>query len=408
MKNENSGQSEKISVIVPVYGEDEYIGECIKSIVNQTYTNLEIILVDDGSPDKCPIICDDWKRKDKRVRVIHKENGGLVSARQAGIEVATGKYITYVDGDDWIEPQTYMDMMEVMQENDVDIVITGFQKDIFGKSIPCYNKIKEGIYDRKHLISEVFPAMICEKDTFQVGLFTYVWNKLFKKDLIYQYQMKVDKRIVIGEDSACVYPALLEAEAIAITSQTGYHYRQRMDSLLRTTKNEGGGIKRLQLFYDYMKKIFEESLFNEVLKEQIFYFYVSHMIMMSDNLVKVYPGLGKTFPFMELNGERLIIYSAGAYGIHVYNQFRGMKEFKVVAWIDPDYEYYDKSGYDVVSVEKGLKEEYDYILVASVDREYIADTIAILKNNKVDEDKIISIFPNIEKIIESFEQQEII
>ena len=95
-------KTDLISVIVPIYRIDRYVGLCIESLINQTYKNLEIILVDDGSPDRCPEICDLYAKKDSRIKVIHKENGGLVSARKAGIMTATGKYVGYVDGDDWV------------------------------------------------------------------------------------------------------------------------------------------------------------------------------------------------------------------------------------------------------------------------------------------------------------------
>ena len=96
-----------ISIIVPIYKVESYLDECVTSIVNQTYRNIQIILVDDGSPDRCGKICDDWMLKDKRITVIHKENGGLSDARNAGLEKATGDYIAFVDSDDWIEPQMY-------------------------------------------------------------------------------------------------------------------------------------------------------------------------------------------------------------------------------------------------------------------------------------------------------------
>ena len=103
----------KISVIVPVYKVEKYLDKCVESIVNQTYKNLEIILVDDGSPDNCPAMCDEWAEKDERIRVIHKENGGLADARNAGMDIATGDYIGFVDSDDWIEPNMY----EVLLKN---------------------------------------------------------------------------------------------------------------------------------------------------------------------------------------------------------------------------------------------------------------------------------------------------
>ena len=111
----------KISVIVPVYKVEKYLDRCVESIVNQTYKNLEIILVDDGSPDNCPVMCDEWAEKDERIRVIHKENGGLADARNAGMNIATGDYIGFVDSDDWIEPNMYEVLLKNALKYDADI-----------------------------------------------------------------------------------------------------------------------------------------------------------------------------------------------------------------------------------------------------------------------------------------------
>ena len=113
-----------ISVIIPVYNVKEYLKRCIDSVLIQTYKNMEIILVDDGSPDKCPQICDEWAKKDERIIVVHKENGGLVSARKMGISVATGEYIGYVDGDDWIESEYLEKQMIAIRETGADVVIS--------------------------------------------------------------------------------------------------------------------------------------------------------------------------------------------------------------------------------------------------------------------------------------------
>ena len=118
----------KLSIIVPIYEVGEYLNECIQSIVKQNYSNLEVILVDDGSKDNSPALCDNWASKDSRIKVIHKPNNGLVSARKAGLEIATGDYIGYVDGDDWIEEDMYTNMMNVVNHQEVDMVISGFKK----------------------------------------------------------------------------------------------------------------------------------------------------------------------------------------------------------------------------------------------------------------------------------------
>ena len=115
------GNQSLISVIVPVYKVEQYLDKCVESIVNQTYRNLEIILVDDGSPDNCPAMCDGWAKRDYRIKVIHKANGGLSDARNAGIAVASGEFIGFVDSDDWVAPFFYERLISILIDNDCDI-----------------------------------------------------------------------------------------------------------------------------------------------------------------------------------------------------------------------------------------------------------------------------------------------
>lgn len=117
-----------ISVIVPIYKVEAYLNRCVESIVRQTYTELEIILVDDGSPDGCPALCDEWAGKDKRIKVIHKSNGGLSDARNAGMRAAEGNYISFVDSDDWIAPEFYRLLLEAMRETGSDIAACKIQR----------------------------------------------------------------------------------------------------------------------------------------------------------------------------------------------------------------------------------------------------------------------------------------
>lgn len=221
-----------ISIIVPIFGIERYLGICIESILKQTYTNLEIILVDDGSPDRCPEICDLYALKDNRIKVIHKSNGGLVSARKAGLVESTGTFIGYVDGDDWIEPDFYESLYSAMNTNNADLVIAGHRRDLFETSTPILNNLPLGLYDGNKL--EVLYSNMLSFDSFyRLGVTTYVWNKLFRSSQIKCYQFQVDDRITIGEDAAVVYPLMLSCERIVIIDNCGYHYRQREDSMLK-------------------------------------------------------------------------------------------------------------------------------------------------------------------------------
>lgn len=142
--------TEKVSIIVPVYNVEQWLDECIESIINQTYKNLEIILVDDGSKDNSGVICDKWKLKDDRIIVIHKKNGGLSSSRNAGLDIFTGEYVTFCDSDDYIEKETIESMLNTLKEKKVDIVWCAMNKIINGKIVD--NRM---LYEKKHIQKQI-------------------------------------------------------------------------------------------------------------------------------------------------------------------------------------------------------------------------------------------------------------
>ena len=152
---------EKISVIIPVYKVEKYLSYCVNSVINQTYTNLEIILVDDGSPDNCPKMCDELAKTDKRIKVLHKQNGGLSSARNAGIDIATGEYISFVDSDDTINPQTLEILHKLIKDDNADISMSSWKK-VYDISNPNDEKylMRGGgggkVYHRIYKENEVF------------------------------------------------------------------------------------------------------------------------------------------------------------------------------------------------------------------------------------------------------------
>lgn len=221
-----------ISVVVPIYGIERYLGLCIESIIKQTYTNLEVILVDDGSKDRCPEICDLYAQKDNRIVVVHKDNGGLVSARKAGLSVAHGVYVGYVDGDDWIEPTFYESLYKAISKSNSDLVVAGQSKDLFDSKSTITSFIPSGLYETNNL-ERLKRNMISYGHFFRIGITTYVWNKLFKRDLLIDCQTSVPNNITIGEDAAVVYPYIMKCKSIRIIDSFDYHYRQREDSIDR-------------------------------------------------------------------------------------------------------------------------------------------------------------------------------
>ena len=213
-----------ISVIVPVYKVEKYLNRCINSIINQTYRDLEIILVDDGSPDRCGEICDEYALKDNRIKVLHKENNGQSSARNAGLDIATGNYITFVDSDDWIEPQTYTLMLLAIQNNDCDIAICGHR--IAYDENPTLNNFSADtqLLNSEELLQEIFGK-----------LNNAAWNKLYRKELIGDLRFPIG--FAHGEDLIFNLNYLKNCKSGVINNTPLYNYFVRADSVTNSNFN---------------------------------------------------------------------------------------------------------------------------------------------------------------------------
>ena len=215
----------KISVIVPIYKVEAYLSYCIESIINQTYKNLEIILVDDGSPDRCPQICDEYAGKDKRIKVIHKENGGLSDARNAGIEVATGDYFCFVDSDDTINPQMCEILYNTLIATASDISMCSWKKvyDIAKPEHKTFDIIPKKIREFKG--DDVLGLIYTNK----VPLIMVAWAKLYKKEIFKDIRYPVGK---IHEDEAVIPYVLLNCKKLSFVNYEMYNNTQRNDSIM--------------------------------------------------------------------------------------------------------------------------------------------------------------------------------
>lgn len=218
----------KISVVIPVYNVEKYLEKCVKSILNQTHKELEILLVDDGATDASGSLCDELAKGDERIRVIHKANGGLSDARNAGLAVATGEYVCFIDSDDWIEPETLQKAMEAME--DADLVIWGYRKDF--------------VDDREEVRSfqdQKMDALLTKGTGYQTLLLPgvlqeagYAWNKLYRMELLRRGGHVFEKGLSLVEDAVFNYPLFLECERIRFIDLIGSHYVQRDRTTLGT------------------------------------------------------------------------------------------------------------------------------------------------------------------------------
>ena len=212
-----------ISIIVPVYNVEKYLIRCIESIINQTYKNIEIILVDDGSTDNSSKICDEYKNKDKRIKVIHKINGGLSSARNRGLDIAKGKYIGFVDSDDYISPNMYEILYKELIDNKSDIVVCNFdRKEDFNFVINNY-KVKK--LNNINVIKENIKNDI----NYNIYIDDYAWNKLYKKELFKNIRYPIGKYF---EDIGTTFKLLSNSKSVIYIDCILYKYIKRTDSIL--------------------------------------------------------------------------------------------------------------------------------------------------------------------------------
>lgn len=237
-------ESEKISLIVPVYNVEKYLRKCINSILYQTYQNLEIILVDDGSKDKSGEICDEFKNIDDRIIVIHKKNGGLSDARNAGIEIATGKYLGFIDSDDYVQNDMYEYLYKLLRENNADISICDYMvvhenQKVTLRDIP--SKIQ--IYNKKEAIKEIL-----KRNKIQ----DYAWNKLYKLELFKDVKYPIGRKM---EDLGTTYKLFDSANKIVVGNQKKYFYLQRNGSIVNN--------KTVDLFIDKYELAFERHEYLE-------------------------------------------------------------------------------------------------------------------------------------------------
>lgn len=262
-----------ISIIVPVYNVEKYLNQCVDSVLNQTFKNFELILVDDGSKDGSPNICDKYLKKDSRVIVIHQKNGGQVKARKAGLEIAKGEYLFFVDSDDWLEFDALEVACKSAVDNDADIVtFDGYFCYSNGRKLPVKQSVKSGVFDKQAMINEIYPQMIYSGRFFYFGIYAAMWNKIFRKSLLYPNMINVNPLLKIGEDGVTTFSSFLDAKRICVLNDAHlYDYRDNNFSITRSyCPNQFDNAK---LLIQTLREVnLEKNVFD--LSEQIDYYYM--------------------------------------------------------------------------------------------------------------------------------------
>lgn len=233
----------KLSVIVPVYNVEAYLPACIDSILSQTFCDLELILIDDGSPDACGQICDEYAEKDTRVRVIHQENRGVSAARNSGLQIASGEYIGFVDPDDWITPEMYAMLLEAAREKDAQIAVCGFSFCDEAGNVQYDQAVPKGLYDREDLLLSIYGM--------PNRLHGSMCNKIFSRSVLEGKQF--DETVAIGEDWLLLYECYCRTDLATAVSGCLYYVRGRSGSATRK-ENADLYVNKLKAYLRLYKK----------------------------------------------------------------------------------------------------------------------------------------------------------
>ena len=390
--NENT----KLSVIVPIYNVEKYIRKAIESVVKQTYKNLEIILVDDGSTDNSGLICDEYAEKDERIRVIHKENGGIVSARKTGIDIATGDYAVNVDPDDWIECDAYDNVMKIVDKYHPDIVVFGMKKEFDGFVEVQPVQLEDGLYTKKEFWL-AFCNKVSEHPFFSQPILMSQCDKVVKTELFRKHEFNCNEEIKKNVDDAVIFPMLLDMQSVYIDSRCWYHYCVRKNSILwQTKKNDDTRYKilALHLIEAYRKYGADSGCSLDFLLYKL----VHHLMLDTPEALfdreqcRIYPKIS--------HDSKMIVYGKGVFANRFMNSIKEKHYCDIIANVD--------SG-DVERLNEIDNQLYDFIVIAIFNAKIVLSVLDLLADMKIDKNKILiieknSITPEIlpEEIRESF------
>lgn len=379
----------QLSVVITAYNLDKYIEKCIDSLILQDYKYMEIVIVDDGSTDNTSEICDKYEKKYNNIRVVHKCNEGVVKALATGIDYSEGLYITFVDGDDWVQDNCYGSLMKILLDNDLDIITYGAiryrdENDYFY----TYDRFKEGIYEGTEL-NAMKSNMIWDKTRQGFQIDPSLCMKIFRKDIIEKSVKNVRNiKIYYAQDVIITYPAIKEAEKLGIIHDAYYFHRRREIGVQPAYLMDSQYYYKLYLVYEYLTEIFK---YDKNILEQIEAFYqYSVKLRCLDNPQDVI--IDKwLFPFDKVEkGSNIIIYGYGKVGKTYIQQLEKLNFCNVVCIVDSAYEKYQDNVKKIFPIEYIADKKYDYIVIANAsdDVKHKIKNV-LMKNLNVEEKKII-------------------
>lgn len=361
---------DKISVIVPEYNACKTIKRCLISIIEQTYKNIEIIVVDDGSDDNSCEIVREIMKKDERIKLIENSHQGSFASRNLGISKAEGKWLAFVDSDDWIEKNLYEKIMEEVSGKNIEWI--DFSHCRVGDSCSNHNLYNSGV----HKVDEIIKNVMFDEKHRKPGIFQAIWSKMIKKTVLEAVisQFDLNQKISLGDDAILTYGSILNVDNIYISDYCGYYYDTSNESITkRANKNI---FTEVQNFYDTMKLIISNNSLKDILLPQLD-LYMIHILTLS-----IYLCLGysvkreRIFPKIEiLCGKKIVLYGAGKVGQDYYKQLMNYTDIDLVMWVDKYLWGQKVFQWEINSIEALLDLPPSVVILIAVENKCMADEI---------------------------------
>lgn len=355
-----------LSVIVPVFNVERYLERCITSILEQTFEDMEVILVDDGSTDGSLRLCQSFHERDARVRVIAKKNGGLLRARKTGLSHARGELVGFVDSDDWIDADMYAQLVTCMEETGCDLVSSGLVREQGSQdAVTVFDHYEEGLF--RDLDREIYPTMLYDDRHRDFGLYCSLCTKVFRKDLLERVYTAIDEDVFYAEDALAFYPYCLFANSVYILHKAFYHYHIRPDSMCAAA-DERLPYNNYRV-YKGLYAAFSAARCKWALMRQLKHYMI---LLEKHNLLRLYhidpEVLGKwRFSHCEhIFDKRFVLYGAGTCGQALYEKVRRSgREKNMVCWVDKEAEQkMDACAYPLQKPEILPWTEWDILIIA--------------------------------------------
>lgn len=362
-----------LSVVMPIYNVEPYLRRCLDSVINQTYTNLEIICVDDGSTDASGKIADDYAQRDSRIKVIHKANGGLVSARKAGTEIAQGTYIAPIDSDDYIELNMYDELMQLILEYDADVVTSGLIRDYGEYSVCDKETFVPGCYSEKNLKKQLLNNLVDTDNFFKTNINFHVPNKIYRMDLYKAVLMSMDNKINVGEDGAFILSYFPKIAKAVVSGKEYYHYCIRNDSIMGVKKKDDAHL--MQALSNHLEQLIKSEVSGVDNYAQQIELYRTYAFLLRDAGSILRSDSEELYPFGNISKtHQILLYGAGKFGAEL-KQYLDKNNYDIVAWVDKKVA---RDG--VVLAGNILQYTFDIVVIAVLQ----ADTVIQIKEDLVE------------------------